>query len=243
MYSNNNLTRVYVLLFVILNLNCKQKTHSQAKGDNNSILNCFIIKPVKNDSKADSLRDFDFSKDSIDGFLFDIISGKKSISYDSSMDYVTSFERQQLISINSKCFTKLSQPDSCNLMELYFSSDNRTKIMTKSIVEFLRSYKKTIYNFGNTTVFEYRFNGVAEVEPHFMYIILKEQTEEESRYGKDYKGIVVYSDGLDWKDYNDDGFSIPLFKQMVRRNKQFYIPLCFDGNRFVPIGHFKSSNW
>ncbi|MFM9909474.1 MAG: hypothetical protein ACKVOW_09005, partial [Chitinophagaceae bacterium] len=132
-------------------------------------------------------------------------------------DYITSFEKQRLIFINNKCLEKLNRPDSSNLMDLYFSSGYRTRVMTKTIVEFIQFYKKNVYNFGNATVYEYRFNGVAEVEPHFMYIILKQQTENEQRYGKDYKGFVICSDGLDWKDYNDKGFSILLFKQMVKR--------------------------
>jgi hypothetical protein len=83
---------------------------------------------------------------------------------------------------------------------------------------------------------------VGELEPHSMYIVIKEQTEDQKRYGNTYKGFVLCCDGLDWKDFNDKG-SVPLFTKMVRRNKEFYIPLYFDGERFIPIGHFKSSNW
>ena len=234
------------LLFILLMLNfsCKEKTYSQGTETNkNSIVNCYIIKPVQNDSKADTLRDFEFTKEHMGDILAHVISSKRTFVYDSTMDSVTSFEKQKLIPVNNECYKKLSKPDSCYLMELYFSSGYKTKNMTRSIVEFHQSYKKNIFNLGNSTIFEYEFNGVAEVESHFMYIILKEQTEDEQRSGMDYKGFVIYSDGLDWKDYGDKGFSIPLFKQMVRRSKEFYIPLHYDGERFIPIGHFKSSNW
>ena len=172
-----------------------------------------------------------------------LISGKRPLAYDSAMDYITDFEHQQKILVNCKCFGKLNKPDSCGLENLYFNTGSSTWIKKRPIVDFLRTYKKNIMNFGEADVFEYRFNNVAEVEPHFMYIILKERTEDEEHYNRDYKGIVLCSDGLDWKDYPDKGFSIPLFTQMVRRSKEFYIPLHYDGNRITPIGHFKSSNW
>ena len=243
--KDNHSRQVCILLLFFLNLCCKERTSSQNQtAEKNSIVNCYITKPIKSDSKADTLRDFEFSKQPLDNFLAgSIISSPKPIIYDSAMDYVTSFERQRLILVNNECYKKLNKTDSCNLMELYFNAGYRTKVMTKSIVEFLQSYKKNIYKFGNAVIYEYRFNGVAEVEPHFMYIILKEQTEDEQRYGKDCKGFVICSDGLDWKDYSNKGFSIPLFKQMVRRSKEFYIPLYYDGDRFIPIGHFKSSSW
>jgi hypothetical protein len=242
--KGNQSKQVYILLFIVLNFGCKEKTYSQNEGVNKgSIINCYITKPVKSDSKADTIRDFEFTKKSLDDVLSNIISSKNYATYDSVMDYVTSYERQKLIFMNNQCYERLSKPDSCNLMNIYFNSGYRTKIMTKSIVEFIQSYKKNIYKFGDATVFEYRFKGVAEVEPHWMYIILKEQTEDEQRYGSDYKGFIICSDGLDWKDYTSLGFSIPLFKQMIRLSKEIYIPLYYDGERFIPIGHFKSNNW
>ena len=243
--KDNHSMQFYIVLLFFFNICCKERSFSQSgTASKNSIINCFIAKPVKSDSKADTLRDFEFTKESLDDFLAaSIISSTKSIIYDSAMDYITSFERQRLIFVNSECYKKINKPDSCNLMELYFDAGYRTKVMTNSIIEFLQSYKKNIYKFGNAVIYEYRFNGVAAVEPHFMYIILKEQTEDEQRYGKDYKGFVLCSDGLDWKDYSDKGFSIPLFKQMVRRSKEFYIPLYYSDEKLIPIGHFKSSNW
>lgn len=243
--KDNHSKQVCILFLFFLNLCCKERifSHSETVKKNN-IVNCYITKPIKSNSKADTLRDFEFSKQSLEDFLAtSIISSSKPIIYDSAMDYVTSFERQRLILVNNECYKKLHKPDSCNLMDLYFNAGYRTKVMTRSIVEFLQSYKKNIYKFGNAVIYEYRFNGVAEVEPHFMYIILKEQTEDEQRYGKDYKGFVICSDGLDWRDYSNKGGSIPLFRQMVRISKEFYIPLCYDDERFIPIGHFKSSNW
>jgi hypothetical protein len=245
MFLNNfHSTRFGLLLLSMHVIGCKGQSHSQAPFSNDSlVVNCYVLKPVKNDSKADSLRDFDFTKDSLGDFLSGIISTKNPVRYDSTMDYVTSFEYQKRILVNYNCFRKLNKPDSCDLLSLYFNSGFATWVKKASTVQFLQTYRKAIINFGNVTVFEYRFNNVAEIEPHFMYIILKDQTEDERRYGKDYKGIVICSDGMDWKDYTDKGFSIPLFTQMVRRSKEFYIPLYYDGERFIPIGHFKSANW
>lgn len=244
MGSINNIHRVVIVLLLIFNVSCKQRLHSQNINSKDSlIVNCFVTKPVKNDSKADSLRDFEFAQEPLEHFLSNITSNKKTVRYDSTMDYVTSFEYQKLIIVNNACFDKLNKPDSSNLINIYFNSGSATWVKRKLTVQFLRSYKKNILNFGAAIVFEYRFNNVAEIEPHFMYIILKEQGEDEKRYAKDYNGVVLCSDGLDWKDYSDKGFSVPLFIQMVRRSKEFYIPLYYEEERFIPIGHFKNSNW
>ena len=240
----NNFLKTVVLTISVSIVGCKGAGHSQPPVEMDSlIVNCYILKPVKHDSKADTLRDFNFATESLDDFIVGITSGKRPIAYDSAMDYVTSFEHQQKILVNYRCFSKLDQPDSCRLEDIYFNSGFATWVKKRPVVDFLRTYKKDIMDFGKADVFEYRFNNVAEVEPHFMYIILKEQSEDDRRYGRDYKGIAICSDGLDWKDYPDKYFSIPLFTQMVRRSKEFYIPLHYDGDRFVPIGHFKSSNW
>lgn len=244
LFKNSFSNQFYISLLLLLNLSCKERTpYQDVTANKNRILNCYITKPVKDDSKADSLRNFEFSNESLDDFLSGVISAKKPLIYDSTMDYVTSFEKQRLIFINNKCFERLNQPDSSNMMDLYFNSGYRTKVMTKTIVEFIQSYKKSIYNFGNAIVYEYQFNGVAEVESYFMYIILKEKTEDEQRYGSDYKGLVICSDGLTWKDFTDKGFSIPSYVQMIRRDKAFEIPLYYDGNRFIPLGHFKIGSW
>jgi hypothetical protein len=232
---------IYVLLVVMIGFSCKDRT-PQAE-ERNFLENCYITKPVTNDSKADTLRNFEFNKDSIDDFLFKVLSSSSGFKYDSTMDYVTSFERQKLIFVHEGCYERLNKPHSCNMMDLYFNSGYKTRVINKSIIEFIQSYKKDIYKFGKGIVYEYRFNGVAEVEPHFMYIILREQTADERRSAKDYVGLVINSDGLEWKDFNDKGLSIPLYVQMIRRSKEFYIPLYYDGERFIPIGHFKSSNW
>jgi hypothetical protein len=239
-----NLLRIGILLTPVFIGGCKGTNPSTLPAIQDSlVVNCYIIKPIRNDSKADTIRDFDFSSASMDDFLIGIISGKRPIVYDSAMDNITNFERQRIILVNYKCFGKLNQPDSCGLDNLYFNTGSATWIKKRPVVTFLRTYKKDIMNFGKADIFEYRFNNVAEAEPHFMYIILRERTEDDEHYNRDYKGIVLCSDGLDWQDYPDKDFSIPLFTQMVRRSKEFYIPLHYDGDRFIPIGHFKSNNW
>jgi len=242
MYINNIYSRFLLLVVFVFFIGCKEKGYSQAPGITDStVVNCYTIRPVKNDSGADTLRDFLFGRESLEAYLAGAY--KKQAAYDSAMDYVTSFGHQKLIVINNACFDKLGKPDSSGLINLYFNSGSATWIKRKSTVQFLKTYKKSIINFGSATVFEYRFNNVAEIEPHFMYIILKEQMPDEKRYAKDYRGIVICSDGMDWKDYDDNGLSIPVFVQMIRRSKELSIPLHYDGNRFIPTGHFKGRNW
>lgn len=225
-------------------MGCKEKSHAQPLTANDSlIVNCYTLQPVKNDSQADTLRDFIFSEQTLDDFLAKLAPSKVLPGYDSTMDYITSFGRQKMITVNHACFSRLNKPDSSNLINIYFNSGTATWVKKKSAVQFLRSYQKNILNFGAATVFEYRFNNVAEIEPHFMYIILKKQTDDTERYGKDHKGLVLCSDGLDWKAYGNEGLFLPLFIQMVRRTKEFYVPLYYDGNRFIPIRHFKSNIW
>jgi len=206
-------------------------------------INYYITKPVKNDSKEDSPRDFEFSKETLDRFLANILKSNTELKYDSTMDFVTSFERQKNICFNSRYFGLLNYPDKCNLMDIYFNSGFDTQTMNGSIVQFIKTYKKTIFNFGTTTVFEYELIGVAEVEPHFIYILLKERTKDETRYGMDYKGFVICSDGMQWKLFGEGGVYLPLFIQRVNRSKEFYIPLYYYNDRFIPIGHFKTKNW
>jgi hypothetical protein len=181
MVNNFHFARIAgaLLLFLYL-IGCKGESHSQALINKDSlIVNCYKLKPVKGDSKADSLRNFDFTKESLDNFLKDIIYTKKPVEYDSTMDYVTNFEYQKMILVNYNCFSKLVKPDSCDLINIYFNSGFATWVKKRSTVQFLQTYKKILYNFGKVTVFEYRFNNVAEIEPHYMYIILNEQTEVE----------------------------------------------------------------
>lgn len=205
--------------------------------------NCYIIKPVANCSEYYWPNNLVFPKKSLDAFLNEVIK-KGKIKYDRDLRFVTSFDYQKEVFFNYDCFNKLSTPDSCGLMGIYLNSSSGTKNMTKSIIEFIGSYKKRIYKIGETSVFEYRFNDVAEVEPHFLHLILKEPSSDDKRYGRDIKGFALCSDGIEWKDYNSMGkFSIPLFVQKVRRSKEFYIPLYYDGQRFIPIGHFKSNLW
>jgi len=221
---------------------CKGQEHGQKQPNTlNLIVNCYVIKPVYGDSKVESIRDFDFTTETLNNFLGKVIATKEAIKPDSPMDFITSFSYQKEIIVNHDCFSKLTKPDSSNLINIYFNSGSATWVKERSAVQYLKTYKKTIRSLGDVTVFKYRFNNVAEIEPHFMYIILKDQTDDERRTSKDYTGFVICSDGMDWKDYN--GFSIPLFIQMIRRSKELYIPLSYDGRRFIPIGHFKSNNW
>jgi hypothetical protein len=233
------------LLLLALHINgCKERGNSKTLPNKDSlVVNCYVTKPVYGDSKVELLGDFDFTKETLNDFLGKVIAIRGMIKYDLSMDFVTNYSYQKEIVVNSNCFSKLSKPDSSNLINIYFNTGFATWVKKRSAVQYLKTYKKVIRNLGDVTIFEYRFNNVAEIEPHFMYIILKDQTENEKRNGKDYKGFVICSDGIGWKDYSDKGFSVPLFTKMIRRSKEVYIPLYYDGKRFIPIGHFKSNYW
>lgn len=239
---------IAIVLSSVIFVGCGSRGSTTASaGTDSVVVNCLLIKPVVSDSKADSMRFFDFSSESLDAFLAGIVAEKRRVIYDSAMDYVTGFERQQVVLLNHDCFRKLRRPDSCGLESVYFNtfsgnSGSAVWLKNRPFAEFLKTYDKNIFDFGRATVFEYRFNNVAEAEPHFMYLLLKSHTEDDEHYSRDFKGIIICSDGLDWKDY-PNGYSVPLFIQMVRRSKEFYIPLYFDGARFIPMDHFKTSNW
>jgi hypothetical protein len=240
MYSGG-LKQISFLVFTILASSSSQKIYSQNNLTKNHLLNnCYILKPVYDDSEQNEPSEFEFAHDSINNCLKMVFSSPKSLRFDSSMAFVTGYQHQKGISINTNCFSKIINPDSSYLTEIFYNSSIATGQIISS-VEFLQSYKKNILNFGSAVVYEFRFNDVVEASSHFMYIIIKIRAEKTE--WEDFKGIVICSDGMDWKDYKDKGLSIPLFIQMVRRSKEFYIPLYFDGKRFIPIDHFKSSNW
>lgn len=235
--------RTPILFLSAVTIGCRNSNSSDPPTRKERIVEyCYLTKPVKNNCNDDTRKGFDFSSESLDHFLTGIIAETRLPIYDSAMDYITSFDRQEQILVNYNCFSKLNRPESGGWENLYFNTGSPAWTQKHPFVDFLRTYKKNIFDFGRANVFEYLFNNVAEVEPHFMYIILREHTEDDDHYGRDYKGIVLFSDGLDWKDY-PNGYSIPLFTQMVRRSKEYYIPLHFDGDRFIPMGHFKSDNW
>ncbi|RTL57095.1 MAG: hypothetical protein EKK37_13670 [Sphingobacteriales bacterium] len=242
MLQNKALTSLMFLFF--FNVCCKRQTAKKSliENEDSLITNCYVTKPVKTDSKSDTLRAFDFGNKSIDDFITNI-KDKTELKYDSVMDYVTNFDYQKRITVNFSCYDKLTNPESFGLLNIYFNSGFATWVKKKSSISFLQSYKKEIFNLGKVIVYEYRLNNVAEIEPHFMYILLKEQKEEDLRYAKDYSGYVLCSDGLSWKEFANNRGYIPLYIKMVRRNKEIYTPLYFDSERFIPIGHFRNNNW
>jgi hypothetical protein len=238
----NSKKNILCFIAVLFLTNISFYSWGQSIKSNGLIIDCFILKPVKNDSKADTVRALQIPPYSLDYFLDSIAtSSPKCLSYDSAMDFVTSFEYQKIILVNSLCFKNLNKPDSCDLMDIYFDSRFRTSVFTKSIIKFLRSYKEDILNFGDALIFEYKFEDVAEDEPHFMYIILKDQTSEQNEYAEDYHGYVICSDGLEWKNFGkNQNKSMPIFIQKIIRGKMLLIPLYFDHSRFIPIGHFEN---
>jgi hypothetical protein len=239
------LIRGVISVTIVLVFSCSSRREEQQKQSDQvsarkietekKIINCYIIKPVLNDKEYKPPMSLKTSNKSIDEYL-SAIAHSKHIDTDSNLFYITSFEYQKKIFINYQCYGKLNEPDSLDLMGIYFNSGSHTVTMNRSIVKYVRSYTKDIFTFGKATVFEYRFDGVAEVEPHFMHIIIKEPTEDEVRYGEDYRGIVINSDGLNWRKYKE--LETPSFIQTVKGDKKFEAPLLYDGNRFIPLIHF-----
>lgn len=243
MFSRLNLFRLWIAVITLFGYNERVSSQVFSSDKDSLIVNCCKIEPVYNDSKSESPKDFEFTKETLDNFLNKTLGINKMPPADYKMDFVTNFGYQKEIIVNYDCFNRLTKPNTCNLINLYFNIHSSTWIKKKSVVEFIKKYKKSIYNYGKVNVFEYRFNNVAENEPHFMFIIIKEPSDSELRLRKDYIGYAICSDGMDWKDSANRQFSTPLFIQMVRRSKEFYIPLYYDKRRFIPIGHFKSKNW
>jgi hypothetical protein len=209
-------------------------------GQNNKseIINCYIIKPINEDSKVSSISELNDSVISVERIV-NRIRLNEPTTIDSSVIMVTNFERQKEIFINAKCSSLLQFPDSLGLMNIYFNSGYHTKIMNHSIVDFLQSYSKDVYGFGKATVFEYEFKGVSETEPHYLFIIVRDQDENSKRYGRDLSGIAICSDGLSWEELGKGGEqSLPIYLHMIRRGKELRIPLLYKMGGFRPIGHF-----
>lgn len=240
MLKINNSYQSIIVCFLLLNLSCKENAVSQnVITSKKNISNCFILKPIIKSSQSKGVEELVFPDTNFNGFL-DKIPLINSVEFDSAMQYVTNYENQKKIFINYSCFSKLNLPDSCNLVDIYFNSRGNTSDRTESNIEFVSSYKKNIFKFGNAIIFNYHFKGVSEVEPHSMHIIIK---IEDNSYKEDYKGIVLCSDDLEWKDYPNKGYSIPLYIEWLRGGKDFAIPMYFDGEQFIPIGHYKIGNW
>ncbi|NML22439.1 hypothetical protein HHL16_16260 [Pseudoflavitalea sp. G-6-1-2] len=233
-----------LLLIILLNNSCTDNRNKKSNKNIKSpkIVNCFIVKPIREDSKSKLPSDIKFMKEPLEKLL-KRINNNENINYDSAMSMVTGFEKQKEIYVNSGCVQYLNNPDSINLMDLYFYSGNYTKVMNHSIIKFIRSYDKNVHKMGKAKIYEYRLNGVAETEPHCMYIILKDQSEEEQRIGRDHTGIVFCSDGMNWIELPEKKGSMPKLIQMIRRGMEFEIPLYYDSSRFIPIGHYKIGDW
>ncbi len=230
---------ICIALFAMILTACinKKGNSPENKNGNPEIINCYLIKPIANDSKVAFLKDITDKSINLNNFVNQLDLGGQ-ISVDSSVIMVTNFERQKEIFINSKCSSFLNSPDSIDLMNIYFNSGYHTKTMTRSIVEYLQSYPKNVYGFGKVTTYEYRFNGVSETEPHYLYILLREQDEKSQRLNRDLSGVAFCSDGLTWKEVNKGGQFLPIYIHLIRRGKELEIPLLYQMAGFRPIGHF-----
>lgn len=224
-------------------ISCVKGNHVENadKTDTNStvVYNCYILKPVANDSKKDWYKTIGVDREISEKMLNDIVAHKKVLTIDTTYECITSFENQKEILINSHCLDKLFNADSSLLNDIYYNSIYRTKtyLGRPHPVHFIKSYTKNIFQYGNATIFEYSFPSSAILsEPLFLYLIIR---VEDNSYGEDYKGYAISSDGMEWRDINyADSVSIPLFIKKTR-TKNVFIPLIFDNNRFIPIGVLK----
>lgn len=243
MSSSKLVLSVYTVILLTLFFACKKRAVSQTVINDKLTTNCMSIRPVKGDCYSDTLRDFEFGNMPLEQFLKIVSSKGDYLIFDSAMEFVTNFGYQKEILINNLCYDSLISVDSSPILNLYFNSAYATWAKKKSAVRFLKSYSKIIWGFGAAEVFEFQVEGVAEIEPHFICLIIKKQAEEEKRIGSDYEGFALSSDGLEWQRIGESANFIPLIIKSVRRSKELFIPVYFDGKRFMPIGHFKSSNW
>lgn len=246
MVTKNKILNCVNIIGLFFLANCTtqvQNSINEPKRESPILDNCYITKPVKEDSKEISLGDIEFSNLVLEDFLKTNLKKGLNPKIDNSMRFVTSFERQRQIFINNSCIGKLKGGNTDFLMELYYNSGFNTKSFSSSIIEYVGTYQKEIYNLGKCSIYEFRLNGVAEIEPHFMYIILQEQREQDIRFKKDIFGNVIFSDGMNWKNLNGSNESIPLFVHMIRREKEIVAPLYYFDGKFIPIGHFKIGEW
>jgi hypothetical protein len=102
--NNKKIHKILMIFSVLLIIKCSAEPKPQLKGGKQLISPCYIMKPVYHDSKADSLRNFDFPLQPLEDLIGKIESGNTDLSFDSAMDYITSFERQKILFINSSCF-------------------------------------------------------------------------------------------------------------------------------------------
>lgn len=200
---------------------------------------CFTIEPVYNNSSIEECGELNFDYGDMNFFIKKIASNRATINIDKATAYLTNYHTQQQINVNYDCFKYLDRPDSSFLAEILLSS-NKTP-GSVGHVTFRKVLHKKIIGYGDALVYEYRFDGVSEVSYHFMDIFFKDALNENY---SDYSGYVICSNGeMQWKEVNDSLGVLPIFVDHITWDKEYAVPLLFDGKRFIPTSHFKIGNW
>lgn len=232
------LFKIYLLIFILYNSSCKNQ-NPPISNNVTKLINCYILKPILKNKEFEGLDKLSYLDTNMVDFIKKYPFARKKIKIDDSIGYITSFEYQKRILINEHCFSNLTLPDSIDLSDIYFSSRFNTSLRTGLKIQFLNSYKKNILNLGNVQIFEYYVPYLSTVEAKIFHIIVFNQPNREE--GDDFEGIVINSDGLDWKEINLKGEVIPIHLTNLRGEMQIKIPLIFDGSQFLPIGYFRGT--
>ncbi len=209
--------------------------NSNSKAIHRITSNCYLLKPIKKDIEYkwfDNLPKIDTNIVKYVG-NFDFSSKLKGDTI--MFPIVMSFERQKKIYINEECLKYLNNPDTTNLVNIYFSSNFNTYDFYGSNVEFVSNFNKNIFNLGNCTIYRYHLRGVALANPQFFFIIIPDKKREDP--SDDYVGFVLHSDDIEWQELKNTGQFVPIFINQLRLLK-LKIPLYFDGDEFISFGHF-----
>ena len=238
MEKRKSFSILFSLFVMICVVSCNGQVNSQNSTNivNKRVPNCYILKPIQHNEEYKWIENIPPLDTNITSFL-QKATFEKGIKVDTAIGYITNFECQKKILINSECFSKLSNPDSTDLANIYYYSRFNTSNRTGSNVEFVRSYEKKILNFGNSIVYEYHLRNVSRVESDFFHIIVFKQ--ESPEIGEDFEGLVIGSNGLDWYEIKGKGEFIPIHLTNLRGGMQVKVPLYFNKFEFIPIGHFK----
>lgn len=231
-----NPINILLLIVILNNIGCNGQ-NKQIENTPKQSINCYILKPILQNKEYKWLDKLPYLDTNMNHFLKYIFL-KKDIKNDTIIGYITSFESQKRIFINEECFSNIVHLDSIDLSNIYFYSRFNTSSRTGLKIEFVKSYKKNILNLGNVEIFEYFIPNLSTVEANVFHIIIFENPNREQ--GDDLGGIVINSYGLEWKEV-EAKCEIPIHLTNLRGGIQIKVPLYYDGNQFIPIGHFRGA--
>lgn len=194
---------------------------------------CFTVRPIKG-SIEEVLKSPQVTRLNRDSFLNQVPEMKK-VPFDSTVHAVIHFGTQQQIFFKSVCLEHLVNPETTHLESLYFIA-REDPHCNLGAVQFKRTYKRKILNWGNIQIFEYVLDCVCNpYEPKAMILFV--DIDHKNDYGA-FRGLVFYTDSLRWKNYGN-GSSIPLAINFPRKHPPVMIPLYYDGDKLIPLAYFR----